>query len=180
MADQIAGLLSPWLREKRLKIVRPYVQGKVLDYGCGVGMLAEICKPNFYLGVDIDRESIDIAKRTYPHFHFEHEVPETGNYDTIIGLAVIEHLSKPVALLKKFKLILEPEGRIVLTTPHPFFRGLHDFGSKIGLFSPDNDEHEQFIDYRLMQEIATRADLVIKEYKRFLLGANQLFVLRQP
>jgi 2-polyprenyl-3-methyl-5-hydroxy-6-metoxy-1,4-benzoquinol methylase len=180
MSDQITGFLSPWLRDRRLKMVRPYVQGRVLDYGCGVGVLAEMCKPDFYLGVDIDKESIGIAKRTYPHFRFEYEVPEAGNFDTIVGLAVIEHLSNPVALLEKFKLILEPEGCVVLTTPHPLFRGLHDFGSKIGLFSPDNDEHEQFIDYRLMEEIATRAGLVIKEYKRFLLGANQLFVLRQP
>ncbi len=64
MSDQITGFLSPWLRERRLKMVRSYVQGRVLDYGCGVGVLTEMCKPDFYLGVDIDKESIGIAKRT--------------------------------------------------------------------------------------------------------------------
>jgi len=178
MGDQITGFFSPWLRERRIKRAYPYIRGAVLDYGCGVGTLAELCSGHSYLGVDIDEESITIANRAHPQFRFQQELPETEKFDTIIALAVIEHVADPAALLRKFKLMLKPDGHIVLTTPHPFFRKVHDCGSKIGLFSPDSDEHKQFIDRRLMREMVAQAGLSIKIYRRFLLGANQLFVLK--
>ena len=116
-----------------------------MDYGCGVGVLAEFCRPDSYVGIDIDKESVEIARKSYPQFHFECEMSENEQFDTIVGLAVIEHVSGPVDLLARFGLILKPHGRIVLTTPHPFFKWLDCLGSKIGLLSPDKDEHEQFI-----------------------------------
>ena len=177
MADQITGFLSPWLRKKRIEAVYPHIQGQVLDFGCGVGTLADTCDCSAYLGIDSDKESINLARRIYPDYHFDYNLPENGEFDTILGLAVIEHITEPVILLKKLKMMLKPEGRIVLTTPHPSFRWIDDFGSKIGLLSPDKEEHEQFIGYRYMYELTVKAGLVIREHRRFLLGANQLFVL---
>lgn len=181
MVDQASGLLSPLLRKIRIKIVLPYIQGKVLDYGCGVGALSEMCKRYSYLGVDIDKESIYVARKTYPLFRFATDIIAIEKFDTIIALAVIEHASEPVDLLKKFKLMLKPEGRIVLTTPHPSVEWIHTIGSKIGLFSAHaSNEHQQLIDYGYMEELSIKAGFVIEEYKRFMLGANQLFVLRSP
>jgi len=103
MADQASGLLSSWLRKKRIEIAHPYIRGRILDYGCGVGVLAEICESDSYLGVDIDEKSITIALKNYPPFRFKTYVPETEDFDTIVLLAVIEHISDPVSLLKQFK-----------------------------------------------------------------------------
>lgn len=179
MAEQVTGLLSPWLREKRINISRPYIKGRVLDYGCGVGMLAEFCLPNAYLGVDFDKESIQTAKTRYPNFRFDLDVSEAEKFDTIISLAVIEHVSNPASLLKKFRVMLKPDGFIVLTTPHPTFEWLHTIGAKVGLFSSEaNEEHEELIDSTIMQEFSALVGLRIVEYKKILFGANQLFVLR--
>jgi 2-polyprenyl-3-methyl-5-hydroxy-6-metoxy-1,4-benzoquinol methylase len=180
MADQVSGLLSPWLRKKRREMVCPYIRGRTLDYGCGVGVLAEICESDSYLGVDIDEKSITIARKNYPLFRFETYVPKTEYFDTIVLLAVIEHISAPVSLLKKFKQMLRPEGHIVLTTPSPFFEWIYTIGPKIGLFSMEaSKDHEQLIDYRIMQEAVYQAGLVIDRYERFLFGVNQLFVLKK-
>jgi len=179
MADQATGLLSPWLRKKRITMTCPYIQGRVLDYGCGVGVLAEICKCDTYLGFDIDEESLEIARKSYPGFHFTSKISEREHFDTIVSLAVIEHVPDPAALLAKFKRILRPEGRIVVTTPHPSFEWMHTLSSKIGLCSAHaSEEHKQLINYRLLKELATEADLIIEKYERFLFGANLLFVLR--
>jgi len=76
--------------------------------------------------------------------------------------------------------MLRPEGRIVLTTPSPFFEWIHTIGSKIGLFSMEaSKDHEQLINYRIMQEAVCQAGLVIDRYERFLFGANQIFVMRK-
>ena len=42
MADQgTEGLLSPMLRHMRIEKAKPYLNGKVLDIGCGSGALAK-------------------------------------------------------------------------------------------------------------------------------------------
>lgn len=178
MADQADGLLSPWLRKQRINIVCPYLRGMVLDFGCGIGMLAEKCQPNNYFGIDFDDESLAIARRKFKAYRFAGQYPEGEQYDTIVLLAVIEHIKDPVQLLKELKNRLKKDGRIVLTTPHTFVEKIHVFGAEIGLFSKHaSEEHDSLIDYNRMQEIATGAGLVIFKYKRFLFGANQFFAM---
>ena len=177
MADQTAGLLSPWLRKQRIQMARPYLQGRVLDYGCGVGALAALCQPDAYVGVDIDREALAIARSNHPQFQFLSEVAETEQFDTIVALAVIEHVADPMVLFTKFKRMLRRGGHVVLTTPHPSVEWIHTLGARIGLFSREaSGEHQQLIDFARMQTYATQSGLVLEKYTRFLLGANQLFV----
>jgi len=179
MADQADGLLSPWLRKQRINMVSPYLRDKVLDYGCGVGVLADKCHPDFYLGVDIDDESLEIAFKKYPAFRFVNKNPKDEQFDVIVLLAVIEHIKEPVDLLKQLKLMLKSDGQIVLTTPHPFIAKIHSIGSIIGLFSASaNEDHEYFFDFNRMYKLTAKAGLDILEYKRFLVGMNQLFILR--
>ncbi len=180
MADQADGILSSWLREQRIKIVIPFIKGTVLDYGCGVGALAKLYSPENYCGVDIDEESIKIARQAFPAHTFETHVPGLGGkkFDTIVLLAVIEHIKLPKEFLIYMKEMLNHNGQIILTTPHPRVERIHHIGSRVGLFSAHaNDEHEKLIDYKRMHGIASDAGFDILTYKRFLLGANQLFVL---
>lgn len=54
MADQGGeGLLSSWLRKLCFKAALPYLQGHVLDFGCGTGGLAVFVVPSYY-GTEID------------------------------------------------------------------------------------------------------------------------------
>jgi len=180
MADQGAeGLLSPWLREKRIGVAKSFLQGDIIDYGCGAGALAPYCDVDSYIGIDIDIEVIAIAKKLNPGFIFQSDFPDNRLYDVIVSLAVIEHVNDPENLLKKFKSVLKNDGKIVLTTPTPSVDWIHDVGSKLGLFSSHaNEEHEQLIDYKSMNVYASNVGLKVDNYKKFLFGANQLFVLK--
>lgn len=178
MADQADGLLSSWLRRKRIEMVRPYLQGRILDVGCGVGALSELTSPDLYFGVDIDEESLQIARKKYPQNRFEKDYPENDQFDTIVLLAVIEHIKNKQHFLECLESKLTQNGRIVLTTPHPSVRRVHSLGSKIGLFSATaNQEHDQLLDYDCVEKLVAQTGLIISQYKRFLFGANQLFVL---
>ena len=99
VAQSEEGILSPFLAKKRMSKVLPFLKGSVLDYGCGVGNLAEIVDKD-YVGFDIDNESLSIAKQRYPKKIFISELPSEQKYDTIIMLAVIEHLDNPLNELK--------------------------------------------------------------------------------
>jgi 2-polyprenyl-3-methyl-5-hydroxy-6-metoxy-1,4-benzoquinol methylase len=178
MPDQASGILSPWLRKHRIKAVKPYLQGKILDYGCGIGTLADICSDKAYMGVDIDEESIRIATGKHPGLTFSTELPGDELFDIIVMLAVIEHIKEPVELLEKISSLLKPDGKILLTTPRPCVERIHRFGSRIGLFSNEAcQEHETLFDRAGMNNILEKTGLTLLHYKCFLFGANQLFVV---
>ncbi len=183
MAVQVSGLLSPWLLERRLAAARDHVAaGRVLDLGCGNGELARYVAPSRYLGLDLDAESIAAASRRFPEHRFlaaDHAPGDAGGFDVVVGLAVIEHLPAPEAWLRQLRSCLAPGGRVVLTTPHPSLRHAHELGARLGLFSrAAAEEHNVLIDRRLMRRLSAAAGLEIAEFRRFLCGCNQLFILR--
>ena len=73
---------------------------------------------------------------------------------------------------------LAPGGRLVLTTPAPRLEWAHDLGARLGLFSRAGAaEHQSLMDGREMARLAAAAGLAVVARRRFLVGANQLFVL---
>ncbi|MDQ2750923.1 MAG: class I SAM-dependent methyltransferase [Actinomycetota bacterium] len=158
----------------------PYLQGRVLDFGSHEGVLTQYCSPDAYLGVERDALFIAKARELHPEFQFVTEAPAGEQFDTVAAFAVIEHIPDPGSILAGWANLLKPGGRVVATTPHPKFEWIHTVGAKVGLFSSHaHDEHEDLIDRKLMASLAAPAGLEIEKYKRFLFGANQLFVLRK-
>jgi 2-polyprenyl-3-methyl-5-hydroxy-6-metoxy-1,4-benzoquinol methylase len=179
VADQgTEGLLSPFLRKQRIKAIKPFLKGKILDIGCGSGILATLVSPDLYKGFDIDITSINQANKNYPNHSFCLELPsENENFDIIVLLATIEHVASPVEFLTFISKYLkkDPSGSIILTTPNPAFEKIYSFGVYLGLFSKHaNEEHEELIGFTRIKEIADLCNLEISLYKRFLFGANQL------
>lgn len=67
-------------------------------------------------------------------------------FDTIVSMAVIEHVKNPKDFLINLGKYLKDDGKIILTTPHPKADWIYDLGSKIGLFSSHtNEEHEELV-----------------------------------
>jgi 2-polyprenyl-3-methyl-5-hydroxy-6-metoxy-1,4-benzoquinol methylase len=181
MADQGAeGLLSPFLRRKRLQAAQPYLAGRVLDIGCGSGALASLVAAEDYLGVDRDPEVLAVARERFPQHRFTDSLPPPGQqFDTVVSLAVIEHVEDPSAFLQRAAdhLAGHADARIVITTPHPRLEWLHDLGASLRLFSRHaSEEHESLLDQAALGAHAARARLRLTGYRRFLLGANQLAV----
>jgi hypothetical protein len=55
MADRLKGVFSPWLRRQRFAVVQQFIKtGEVVDYGCGIGLLANFIPPERYIGLDVD------------------------------------------------------------------------------------------------------------------------------
>ena len=185
MSDQCTGLLSPFLRSQRIRAAQPFLgAGRVLDYGCGGGSLAHCVDPSHYLGVDLDAGAIGYARAQHPEHTFltmpEFDVQDRMNpFDAIAAMAVIEHLPNPQDWLIRMQRYLKPDGRIVLTTPHPGFCRVYEYGASLGVFSRDGaEEHKRLLDLHAVRGLAEAVGLRIAIYRRFLLGANQLVVLR--
>lgn len=181
MADQgTEGLLSPLLRQQRFKAAAPYLKGRILDVGCGSGALAGLVDSSSYLGVDVNETSLNRARAYFPSHSFQNSLPSVEEkFDTVVSLAVIEHVPDPLIFLGNLAQNLkhDPAARIVITTPHPSVGWVHDVGAAIGLFSKHaNEEHEELLDQSKLFDLGQRAGLVLLNYQRFLFGVNQLAV----
>lgn len=180
MGGQITGLLSPWLQRRRIDRARPFLSPTVLDFGCGSGDLARYVRPSGYLGVDVDAAAISFARKNFPNHRFETAIPAGMVFDTVVLLAVIEHMRNPHALLTELTARLKPEGTIVLTTPYPSYEWVHELGARLRVFSQEAaGEHESLLDKTALNDLGVAAGLVMRHYRRFLGGANQIAVFHR-
>ena len=179
VAQSEEGILSPFLAKKRMSKVLPFLNGSVLDYGCGVGNLAEVVDKD-YVGFDIDNASLTIARKRYPNKKFISELHSEQKYDTIIMLAVIEHLDNPLDELKiLIKNHTNRDFRIVITTPNKYFDKIHHFGARLKLFSSHaSDEHNIMFAKNDLFQLAKDLELKILHYEKFLFFANQILVIK--
>lgn len=109
-------------------ISKSYIKGKiVLDIGCWSGQMEHFfpSTPKLLIGIDPNKEAINLAKKRMPQFHFEvaraEKLPFTDNYfDTVLMFEVLEHLSlnSEVTVLKEINRVLKKGGILIMSTPH--------------------------------------------------------------
>lgn len=87
-------------------------------------LFRQICEINANcIGVDIDDEGVRILnEQGYNTLNANVESMELNkSFDTIVAGEIIEHLLNPGLFLKNMVRHLKPEGRLVITTPNPFY-----------------------------------------------------------
>lgn len=125
---------------------------KVLDVGCGSGLLLETVCANFGVngtGIDVDRRRITKATARAKHARFEcglFAAEQLGDqFDVVLCTAVIEHVVDPVNFLNQLALALPTGGQLFLLTPNAgslnykllrsWWRDLLSVGEHIYLFT---------------------------------------------
>lgn len=127
-------LLPPLLDLIQSIPIKPGQSLKVLDLGCGNGSLSrQLAKQGYeVVGVEASLSGVQLAQRLIPECQFIHasiyDLPVADldqQFDVVVSAEVIEHLLYPRELLSAAKRCLNPEGRIILTTPyHGYFKNL--------------------------------------------------------
>lgn len=180
--QESAGVLSDYLKRRRYAAVVEEIAGDkrlVLDIGCGEGGFKNFLpKTASYFGLDVKSNknknifACDVTKG------FPLKVSNM-KFDYIISLAFVEHIKDVASFLGRCKKVLKDDGKIVITTPHPIGRKVHEIGAALGLFSKEAaEEHEKFLNKRDLDKICSIVGLKVGKYKRFLFGFNQLFVIK--
>lgn len=95
--------LESLLQKMRFKKVRKFLQGDVLDFGGNEGELGKYVQGNYTL------------------VNYDHAPMQNKQFDTIVMLAVIEHIEPDAVndLFKKIGSHLKDNGILFLTTLHP-------------------------------------------------------------
>ena len=186
--QETEGLLSPLIRDVRLKQVASYIKknSTVLDLACGAGYLSKFlpegCK---YYGVDripapetdkfSDFINLDLSEAS-SLARIREWIPKEPDYITCV--AFVEHISNPTEFISEYSSLLKKRGKLVGTTPHPYGRLIHECMSRLYLCSRHGaDEHEKFLGKNEIKEIALASGGNLITYIRFLFGLNQLFII---
>ncbi|MFB2937100.1 class I SAM-dependent methyltransferase [Aerosakkonemataceae cyanobacterium BLCC-F154] len=116
-----------------LLLIAKYAQGRVLDFGGGIGthaIGAALCPDvKEVVFCDINPINRDFVKYRAKQLGLENkiilceEMPNTESFDTIVCFDVLEHLPDPIQQLLKFHQALTDEGKIILNWY--FFKGFN-------------------------------------------------------
>jgi 2-polyprenyl-3-methyl-5-hydroxy-6-metoxy-1,4-benzoquinol methylase len=133
------------LHLRRYDLAATLARGRrVLDAACGTGYGASLLRAQgaaaSVLGIDIDPDTIDYARRRFgaPGVEFRiASAASTGladaSVDLVTSFETIEHMEDPETLLAEFVRVLRPGGTLVLSTPNDW--GLTEFHAHS--FTPD-------------------------------------------
>jgi len=172
-------LLQKTLRWRK---VSKYIDGSVLDLGCGTGEFSEYVD-GYYVGVDQNRKAIVKAKQKFPNRTFlvknvdKEKIEFKKKFDNIIMLAFIEHLNSFDSIKKIIDKNLSSNGRVVITTPSTKAKPILWLEAKLGL--RDEKEHKTCFDYENLEKLASFLGFKIDYYEKFSLGFNQLILLKR-
>jgi len=102
----------------------PYIQGSVLEVGCGEGYGIGLLSPkaDSYIAIDkfetnqknVDRfENVEFKQMNIPPIDFPDET-----FDTIISFQVIEHIEEDQEFVQEIHRVLKRNGTFICTTPN--------------------------------------------------------------
>ena len=113
--------------QTQLRLFFPFINfeqtGRVLDFGCGVGHFLDGMKQLGWetCGIEIGDEAAAIATKNHHILEDVHQLinhyPE-AYFDLITYFQSIEHLPKPVEVLKVIRKFQNPSGKTIITTPN--------------------------------------------------------------
>lgn len=184
------GLLSDYLRKARLKKIRDYISGNVLDLSCGPAYSYNYYNDRIenYYATEYSEKQVEELRYKFPKTKiFQKDLDKDTlvfdiKFDTVLLLAVIEHIFNQKHLMQQVLKNLHPNGNLVITTPTPFGNDyIHKIGSVIGLFNKNGgiDDHIVIYNKQRLILLANEFDLEILKYKKFQLGCNQLIILKK-
>lgn len=110
---------------KAYHAANPYINGDLLELGCGEGRGVELLAPlaNSYTGIDKIQSITDALTKKYPEYTFAAGVfppfpYDDNSFDTIVTFQVIEHVKKDEDFIKEIHRVLKPGGKALITTPN--------------------------------------------------------------
>ncbi|TQR18162.1 class I SAM-dependent methyltransferase [Psychrobacillus soli] len=116
----------------RYNWAKKLIKGNICDLACGMGYGSQVLKGSehfsSYIGIDIDKESVDFAIENYKDEKINFSVGTCENIpladhtiDTIVSLETLEHLDDPALAVIEFARILKDDGLIIGSVPSKLF-----------------------------------------------------------
>lgn len=113
---------------------------RVLEVGCGKGVLLAAVKPSLGVGIDFSKEAVNQAAQLHPHLHFivadAHELPLRKQFDIIILSDLINDLWDVQAFFERLRSIVHSRTRLIVNTYSRLWQLPLAIARRIGLAKP--------------------------------------------
>lgn len=171
-----------FLARLRFRAAYPHIRpgSRVCDLGCGLeAAFLDYAADRIVHGVGVDDQLRDGTRGPWQPVRADIRRPlplQSAQFDHVVMLAVLEHLTEPEAVLREAHRILAPEGSLILTWPSakvdPILRVLHS----LHLVSDEmeSDEHQKRIPTSQLQQMLHRIGFRSFYHRHFELGLNNL------
>jgi 2-polyprenyl-3-methyl-5-hydroxy-6-metoxy-1,4-benzoquinol methylase len=151
-------------------VARHRPRGRLLDVGCGHGLLLDEARRRGYdpVGLELSRDAarharslgLDVRELPLEAFGAGTNGDAPGRYDAIVLADVLEHLDDPVAAIEQCAALLRPGGVLCVVTPDPSSVTARLAGARWWGYLP---AHTVLLPRRTLRELLAAAGLVISD-----------------
>src|SRR3954469_12872512 len=147
-----------------LDLIAPFApSGRLLDVGCGPGLLLDEARRRGYetVGLELSRASAEHARE---HLRLDvrelalEDFPERESFDVVVLADVLEHLDDPVGGIARCAALLKPGGALCVVTPDPSSAPPRLAGSRWWGYVP---AHTCLLPRATLRELIAAAGLVV-------------------
>ena len=152
----VPTIFRPWAEDLFAR-VQPSARERILDVGCGTGIVARIvrerCGPSASItGVDLNPDMIAVARGLAPDITWQQgnavELPfGDASFDLVLSQQALQFFPDRAAGIREMRRVLAPGGRIALSTwrplpENPVYFALHELAE--ARFGPNPDRRFSF------------------------------------
>lgn len=117
-AEEVIGVV-----EKNFTDESERKQKKLLDIGCGIGVLVDLAEEKGFeaMGIDVSKEAIRAARENFKGKFVVGKFEKyrfREKFDVIVLNHILEHISEPMEFLAKTKNLLTKKGIVVICSPN--------------------------------------------------------------
>ena len=176
--------IDHFIARMRFRAAYPHIRAgsRVLDLGCGLeAAFLDYASDRIASGVGLDDQVEEGMRVRWPRVRADLRAPlpfSDGEFNHVVMLAVLEHLTEPEKVLRETYRVIAPAGSLILTWPSsmvdPILRVLH--GLHLVSDEMESDEHQKRIPVEALEEMLRGIGFQKFLHHNFELGLNNLVV----
>jgi len=176
--------IDHFIARMRFRAAYPHLRrgAKVCDLGCGLeAAFLEYAADKIAAGVGVDDQVKEVEGGRWKRVRADLRSPlpfADGEFDHVVMLAVLEHLTEPEKVLREAYRVIAPGGSLIMTWPSsmvdPLLRVLHAL--RFVSDEMESDEHQKRIPVETLQEMLKGIGFQKFLHRRFEFGLNNLMV----
>ena len=176
--------IDHFIARLRFRAAYPHVRpgSRVCDVGCGLETaFLDYAADKIAVGVGVDDQVEDGARGRWKRVHADLRAGlpfGDGEFDHVVMLAVLEHLTEPEQVLREAYRVIAPGGSLIMTWPSAMVDPILDVLHKFHLISDEmeSDEHQKRIPVAALQDMLRKIGFQRFVHRRFEFGLNNLMV----
>ena len=183
------SILDKFLRLYRLSTVKPFIKRydkcKLLDIGCGFEAKFLRSIENYIdygVGIDFKPPEIHTPKLKTVKSVLEKDLPfEDKSFDIVTMLAVLEHITFEIEILKEVKRVLKDNGILILTVPSHTAKPVLEFlAFKLKIIDRlEIEDHKRYYNKNDILNSAKLSGFTLEKHRYFQFGFNNFAILRK-